>query len=239
VHVITLKYWKSGTAYSKVFNALSVKGLDDPDKVQLVAWQYPIVDGSLRDHIKGFRKVITTDLGVVALAEDRRFVIEFLAAETKQAQLGSVLPFVVLGEPAGYENQWLWDSALGRSFLLELAENRIRTTWESLLPWDNMIGYTKYKVKVIGTQAVPEKFTTNSGKLEHNYDTTHFPEMSLVLYIISVKLTPYQDGKINQVGDIVQNGTDIDFYLAISDVGNASSDGFFYADITVTMQEIV
>ena len=49
---------------------------------------------------------------------------------------------------------------------------------------------------------------------------------------------PYQDAKINQYGTTTQNGNNIDFYLAVSDVGNASADGYFYCDITFLLQDI-
>ena len=101
--------------------------------------------------------------------------------------------------------------------------------------------YIKLKVKIEGTQAAPETFTTNSGKLQYNYGTTPFPGISLLSYIVSVfcNSTPYQDAKINQVGDVTQSGSNISFQLAVSDSGNPSSDDFYYTDLTIGLQAIV
>jgi len=103
-----------------------------------------------------------------------------------------------------------------------------------------MIGYTINHVEIEGTQTSPETFTTNSGKLEFNYSTTPFPAIDLGTYIVSIVANgaPYQDCKINQVGTTSQAGSNITFQLAVSDAGNPSGDGKYYADISILMQEM-
>lgn len=245
---VTLRYVKSGTTYSQAFNVLSVRGYDDADSIQLVPpYQAELVDGSARSYFKGFRRVITIDFGVVASSVDRRTLLEFWQSNTRSiVYLGNqVLAEEVYVSPedvSGYENEWLWNTLLARRYILRVLENQIHTSFPVIFPpSDTMIGYTINHVKIEGTQASPELFTTNSDKLRYNYGTTPFPTMSLTNYIITVIANgaPYQDAKINQVGVTVQNGNNIDFSLAVSDGGSASDDGFYYADITFLMQAIV
>lgn len=245
---ITLRYVKSGTTYTQAFNAPAVRGFDDPDRVRLYPpLQLEMVDGAIKGYIRGFHRVITVDLGVVASSVDRRTIQEFLAASTrsllfKGAQIDTEEVFVALGDPLEWSNEWKWDVSIARYIMLEVIDRRLRTVWpEIILPSDNMTGYTINHVKIEGTQTAPELFTTNVGKLQFNYGATPFPTMDLTAYIITVVANgaPYQDAKINQVGTTAQNANNIDFYLAVSDMGNPSGDGFYYADITFLMQAIV
>jgi hypothetical protein len=249
VETCTLKYIDySNVTKQQTFNILSAKGFDEPDQVQLFPpIQNKKLDGTIDEQIKGFRRVITMDLGVVASSVDRKTVNEFLESQTKSiiyqgSQVEAEEVFVNLQDISGYENRWLYDCSLAKYYTLQVLESRIRQTWPVIFPpSDNMIGYTINHVKIVGTQTSPEAFQTNSGKLQYNYGTTPFPTMSLTSYIITVVCngTPYQDAKINQVGTITQAGSNVSFYLAVSDTGNPSGDGFFYADITFLMQTIV
>jgi hypothetical protein len=103
-----------------------------------------------------------------------------------------------------------------------------------------MTHYTVHNVKVEGTQLSPELFTTGVGKLAYNYGITAIPPISILTHSVSVvcNATPRCDAKINRVGDITTNGGNIDFYLAVSDTGKSSSDGFFYCDITILLHPI-
>jgi len=128
-------------------------------------------------------------------------------------------------------------------FTFELLESVVRTEWPSttIIPIPDTHEYIIKKVKIVGTNASHESFTTNSGKLQYNYGTTPLPSINLLSYIVSIVANGaiYQDAKINQVGNITQSGSNISFSLAVSDTGNASDDTFFYADIIITLQAIV
>jgi hypothetical protein len=248
VDQLTLKYLDSSSIlHSQTFNVLSVKGFDDPDKVQLVPPYQPVmVDGSIQDYIKGFRRIITADLGVVASSVDRRTIQSFLRAQTKSivyqgSQVLAEEVFVNLQDVSGYQNEWKWDFEGARYFVLQILENQIRTVWPvSFLPSDNMTGYIIYHVKIEGTQASPETFQTNSGKLQYNFGTTPFPVMNLTTYNITVIANgaKYQDANINQVGTTAQAGNNISFQLSVSDLGNPSGDGYYYADIVFLLQAL-
>ena len=128
-------------------------------------------------------------------------------------------------------------------FTFELLESVVRTEWPSttIIPIPDTDVYIIKKVKIVGTNTSQESFTTNSGKLQYNYGTTPLPSINLLSYIVSIVAIGaiYQDAKINQVGNITQSGSNISFFLAVSDTGNASDDTFFYADIIITLQAIV
>jgi hypothetical protein len=240
VDTVSLRYYKSGILNSKSFNALSVKGFDDPDRVQFVAFQYPIVDGSIQEEIVGFRRFITLDLGVVTSAADRRTIQEFLTANQRSASFQGAVASeasVVLNDVSGYADEWKWDTVLGRSFVLDILDDRVYQFWPTALA-DNMIGYTIKKVLIVGTQVNPEQFTTNSGKLQYNFGTTPLPSINLALYNVSIVAngSVYQNATINQVGAITQVGSNISFYLAMNDGAIASSDGNIYCDITILCQ---
>jgi len=100
---------------------------------------------------------------------------------------------------------------------------------------------TVKKIKVIGTQANTEQFITGSGKLLYNYGATVFPPIDLTTTSVSMICdgSIYQDAKINQVGNISQSGNNISFFLAVSDTGKASIDGFCYCDITFFLETII
>jgi len=127
-------------------------------------------------------------------------------------------------------------------FTFELLESIVRTEWPSgIAPIADTDMYIAKKIKIVGTQNSPEVFTTNVGKLLYNFGTTAFPSISLLSYNVAIfcNSTPYQDAKVNQVGDVTQSGSNISFQLAVSDTGNASGDTFFYADITIALQAII
>lgn len=237
---ITLKYYDTEW-HSQAFTALSVKGLDDPDKVQICGFQFPAIDGSIIEQVLGFRRVITADLGTVQTHALRVWVHNFLNSETRLAHIGDDNVFSIIGTPEGFESYWQHDSELGRSFTLELLEKRIRWRWATQASGD--MQYIINHIEVTGTQTSPELFTTNSGKLAFNYDTTPYPDFGTYItegsHIVTIIAngTPYQDAKINLYGEPSANGAAMDFYLAVSDAGNPSSDGKYYVDICILAQE--
>jgi hypothetical protein len=239
------KYLDSiGVVHTQSFAMLSVKGCDDPDRVELVPpIRYDMRDGYAETAFKGFRRVITMELNVLSAYED--YIRAFLQAQSKSVtwQGRNIVSeqVQVVWEGETYENEWIDNYEGSKKYILELRENTIRTVWPvPINPVENMIGYIKTKVKIAGTQTSPETFTTNSGKLQYNYGTTVYPPISLLSYVVSVIANgaPYQDGKINQVGDVTQSGNNITFQLAVSDAGNPSADTYFYADIAIILQEI-
>ncbi|MBE3088407.1 MAG: hypothetical protein IMZ71_04770, partial [Chloroflexi bacterium] len=236
----TFKYLDSvGVVHTQSFDITYIKGLDDVDKVRFVPpILYDIVDGSKETAFKGFQRIITVELQSINTNED--YLRVFLQADSKSiTYTGATLvaeECQIVFESTDYENEWLNDFQYTKRYILEIVENTVRTFFPvPIAPVDNMIGYIKTKDKIVGTQATPEFFEINVSKLQYNYGTTVYPTISLLSYNVSIIANgaPYQDAKINNYGDIAQNGDNIRFYLAVSDTGSPSDDGFYYTDIVI------
>jgi hypothetical protein len=242
------KYLDSlGVVHTQSFDILSVKG-NSPDSVRFVP---PLlnnaVDGSTETQYKGFQRKFRYELKAINLNED--YLRSFLQASAKSITYQD-FGFVtqesqVVFEEDNYENEWIDGFEHDKKYVIELIESTVRTVfperWIDNNPTDSMIGYTKIKVKIEGTQASPELFTTNLGKLAITTVGSLYPVISLLSYVVVIIAngSPYQDRKINQVGDIVQSGGNISFFLALSDTGADSSDTYSYADITILLQPIL
>jgi hypothetical protein len=235
-----------GSVQKKTFTTLSVRGLDIPFKVKFVPPEafYKPVDGSSRTNYQGFQRIIQVELGAINSDED--FIRAFFQAATKSfAYQGSLIvseECQVTYESPSFEDAWFDEYKYTKKYIFELTENTVRTEWPTpIQPVVADIMYIKLKVKIEGMNVAPETFITNSGKLQYNYGTTPFPGISLLSYIVTIisNGAPYQDAKINQVGNVTQSGSNISFQLAVSDTGNPSSDGFFYADISIALQQII
>lgn len=126
---ITLTYTPfGGTLTSKGFNVNAVRGLDDPDEFAFFpALQHNYLDGTIEDQIKGFRRIITIDFGVIADRNDRIAILNFILDNGRKLSYGSPAKevFVMLDDPSGFSNNWLDSSALGRHFVLKLKEKTI------------------------------------------------------------------------------------------------------------------
>lgn len=242
----TFKYLDSlGVVQTHVFDVLDVRGVDKPWKWRLVPDKiFDIADGSKRTEYRGIQRVFLIKLAV--LQNQESYIQAFLKADAKSityqgTNLVAEEDQVVYESPE-YENEWLEECGLLKYYVIELVESTVRTEWHvPKKPTGDDIIYIKKNVRVEGTQASPETFLTNTGKLQYNYGTTVFPDISLLSYNASIICNgvPLQDGKCNQVGEVTQSGSDITFQLAVSDSGNPSNDGFFYFDILIVLQEII
>ena len=243
MEAVTVKYKNSGTVYSQAFGALSVRGFDNPDKVSFFPpILYDKIDGSKETAFKGFRRIITVDLGVVSSRDNRKLVQSFLDSNDKfilfKGEETEIRQARVVFENGEYENDWKWDTNLGRSFSLELIENSIHTRW----PWppsDTMIGYSINNVLLIGTQEAPEYFVTNVDKLLYRFGTTGWPDINIDDYNITFVFGPYSNFTVNQVGAIDQVGTNIGFYLAMGSnpmaISGGTYDGQIRTDVTILL----
>jgi hypothetical protein len=243
----TFKYLDSvGVVHTQAFNTMSVKGMDDVDKVRFIPpILYDIVDGRKETAFKGFQRIITVELQAINTNED--FLRAFLQASDKSfTYTGFTLvaeECQIVFESSEYENEWINDFQHTKRYIIEIVESVVRVLFPvPVIPVDNVIGCIKTKVKIEGTQSAPETFVTSVGKLATYDGTLPYPVISLLSYNVSLIIngTPYQDAKINQVGSPTQSGSNISFQLAVSDTGSpVSSDGFFYVDIVVLLQPIV
>jgi hypothetical protein len=237
---ITFRYRSGVTNYSRTFNTLSIKGLTQPDKVLL--WpplRFRMSDGSMSTEFRGFRRVITATLGVLQEDADRTFILNFLQANDRWIYFGTGVAsiYCVLLDPEGFANEWKYDTSIMRYYDIRLLENVTYTVWPELVePTADELLYIKSKVEITGTEASPQTFTTNAGALATDDTGNPYPAINLAAYAVTVILTEHQDSLVNRISDITQSGTDIAFTVAHSDVGNAYSDGKWYATIAIGLQ---
>lgn len=242
---IRLKYIDSaGAIQTETVEIVSLRGFDDPDSVSFVPpILYSFIDGTRRTAFRGFRRVIYVDFGVIPDESAHRAILAFMQSDTRSVFYNSVglgyEEIFVLPQQSEYENEWLDECRIGKRYVLQLTENVIRNVWSSYTPPSTVdIMYIKNHVRIVGTQASPETFTTNSEKLDVDETGTTYPAMSLLSFVATVIVngTPYQDAKINMVGVVTNSGNNLTFQLAVSDGGAPSEDGYYYADIIIGLQ---
>lgn len=240
---VTLRYAGDDGAINKYLAPFNiVRGFERPDKI---AFWPPVInevcDGTKRTEFRGFRRVISIDFGVLDDDNFYEYLLSWMRNNTRSVYLGMTAgreeEIIVASDVAEYEAQWLNSCVLGRKFVLPVIENVIRTAWSDYTPASGIdYMYCKKRVKIEGTQAAPETFTTNADKLVVMETGYAFPAISLLSWVVTVKATALQDCKVNVVGDVENYGTNLRFELAMSDAGNAAPDGFYYADIEILLQ---
>jgi hypothetical protein len=239
---VTFRYRTGGTTYTRTFAALAVRGLDEPDIIELVPpLQLYAADGHILEYIKGFRRCPFVTLGVLQEEADRTFMLGFISSPDRWICLGSLASvYCALADPEGFENEWKHGTSLMRYYDIALKENVIYTEWPALLePSENMIGYISPWVEVTGTEASPQTFTTNAGALALQANGSAFPAISLVTHTVNVIITERQGSLVHRVGNITQAGTDISFTVAVAPQGNPYTvDGKFWVVFTVVLEVI-
>ncbi len=239
----TLKYYdEEGSLQSQSFVSFYVKGVDRPWKWQMVpAKTIEAIDGNKRTHWLGFRRFIGVKLAPIY--EDEDFIEAFFQANRRIIEYQG--NFLVLAKATGivneveYENEWYDGCCFAKIYAFEFQDSKVWKTWPTPVKYDEDM-YIKRHVQVEGTQNGPELFETNSGKLQYNYETTPFPSFDDETDLISVECNgaPYQDAKINLVGEPFTEGGVLKFYLAIADGGRPADDGNVYTDIVIKVQEL-
>lgn len=125
---LTLKYFSGGTEYTRSFNLLAMRGVDDPDEFRIVGQQYVDPSGQITERLIGFKRIMTLDFGVVQSFSDRKFLQEFLSSETRRIAytLGAGEEwYVQLYEPERFANEWLDGMMFGRRFILKLIDKGV------------------------------------------------------------------------------------------------------------------
>ena len=141
---ITLAYTEGGTEYTHDFELLSLKGYDDIDQVEIVGVQHRHLDGSISEQIRGYRRILSLDFGVLQDFEGRLFLVNFIRnsdREVRKASSGFVNAVLIDWER--FVNEWKDNLAIGRRFYLELVQSEIQQTFR--------LGYGKRYGKTYGT----------------------------------------------------------------------------------------
>lgn len=216
----------------------SVRGYDEPDEVELEAHQDVAVNGAIIEEVTGFRRVITVVFGVLQEAADRAFVFNFLANPERwitMSPMGTVV--LALEDPAGFANDWKDGHSLERRYTVRLRETVLQTAWPVYQnPVETETLYIKNHVQITGTPDSPQTLTTNTSPLDTDDTGSPYPALNLTTHAISVQIDGEQ-GAFCWRGAVTQSGTDITFPVHHAYMGNAYSDGNYYATITIGTQE--
>ena len=121
------------TGDTQAYDVLGVRGLDNPDEVQLwPALSKQLLDGSQSQTNLKARRVITVDFGVIQTKADRVWLMSFMLAPVKELifagdseGVGETVE-VVLESAEGFQNEWLEGLSMARSFTLRFVE---KTPW--------------------------------------------------------------------------------------------------------------
>lgn len=227
------------TAREKAISVLSTRGWSYADEYENYGVQQTYLSGTMQEKFIGFRRIVTIDFGVIHDETTRVYLLYWMLASNKSITYGSDSARFALLDFNKYANEWLESCELGRHFVLSLAEADIRTTMPASIA-EGEVAYIKRKVAITGTQASPETFTTNGGKLATDQTGASYPEFNTDDYAYHVHLTPYQEAGVNLVTEpaITPSGAtgNLTFQIAVADGGKAFSDGNYYADIVIIAQ---
>jgi hypothetical protein len=166
--------------------------------------------------------------------DDRAFVSDFILGDLKSVEFSDQADDVVL-ENEEYTTEWLQDIELGRRFALDLLGAVLYETWPSNATETETM-YLKSNVEVVGTEASPESFTTNIGKLATDDTGNPYPSFSAASHVFEVNVVSRQEAMVHRTGNVTVSGGNLVFSLAVQDGGKPSSDGKFYCDISITLQ---
>jgi hypothetical protein len=110
----------------------------------------------------------------------------------------------------------------------------------SITPNEDIMYFTN-NVEITGTYESHQTLTTNSGGLTLQEIGSAYPSISLTTYKVTIFAVSSNGTEATfSVGNIQQSGANISFEIFLSAVGRPnSSDGKYYANITVALEEIV
>lgn len=95
---VSLQYTdENGDNFKQDFNVMLMKGFTGPDEVQFVAVQHKLLNGGVSEQIRGFRRAVTFDFGVVEEQSDRLFIWEFLRHPRRRVVYGNDVIYAALG----------------------------------------------------------------------------------------------------------------------------------------------
>ena len=128
---VTLQYNDSGTDYTRDYDAISLRGFDDPDEFRIVMVQHEHLDGSITEDIQGFVRIATVDFGVLQDREDKQFLSRFLLSDERVITYDTTNISVVLSEPQRFVNEWMGEVRDGQRYVLRLEAKTIETIFGS------------------------------------------------------------------------------------------------------------
>lgn len=142
--------------------------------------------------------------------------------------------------PEGFSTEWLYGYERAKRFILRLEDQFVYRAWPVGLA-ETEIMYLKNQVRFEGTEDSPETFTTGSGKLATMETGAAYPTFDDANWVfhVSVNGAKYQEANISIVKDSVQVvAGNLQFQAYFGYQGNPATDGNYYGDVAIILQEI-
>jgi len=234
---ITLSYTESSVTYSKVFEALALKGIDQPDRLRLNAITHDYLNGTLDQQVDGFfKEPIEITFNPTMDDLERRFLVQWFAASAKRIIYGSIIAEGVTDE--ALVSEWLYECEHNRSFEVKLWDEHKYYDWQDAGAQSDADMYCKLNVKITGTSDAPQTFTTGTAPLALMETGAAWPSFSSVTHVANVVLQPNISCQFIpcRVGNPTITGGNVQFQAFVSDMQVPASDGFYYMDVTILLQ---
>jgi len=231
----TFFYTLSGLTYSRTIELLKLQGMDEPDHLEKIGVVHDILDGSLSEQILGFHKIIEATVRANTTPLDRRFLAQFILAESKTLVYGNYVSNVVHDKEL--VSEWLYACEHCREFTLALTDSHVYTAWSDGTIADTNMYYTAI-VEITGTLASPQTFTTNVAPLATDIWGNSFPAFSGTVHKASILAisAAYSQFVYCQVGEVTVSAGNLTWQGFASDFGTPADDGKYYVKFTISVQ---
>jgi hypothetical protein len=233
---VTLAYTQSSVTYSRTFSTLAVKGLTEPDRLHKVAILHEFLDGSLVEQVRGFRKEpLEIEFRPPFSPQETRFLTRWFLASSKLFYSGVIVSEGITDQEL--VSKWLFDLEYGRNFTVGFFDEVVYQRWDDGPTLDTNMYYSAI-VKITGTLAAPQTFTTNVSPIAVDIWGNTFPAFSSVIHKASVigVSAAYSQFVYCQIGEVTVSGGNLTWQAFASDFGTPADDGFYYVKFTISVQ---
>lgn len=234
---VTLTYRRGGITYSKAFVANALRGLTEPDTLRKV-WRYhPLLNGGLREQIRGFNKVIGVELRAITNHVEREFLVDwFVNDESRRLIYGLYDSKVVpVGDSEELVANWLYDCEHNRQFSLNLISTRVYTTWTDPVPVEEDELDFKNNVEIDDTKTIDDPLVLiTNGNLPLREDGSAWPEYDSTTYDYLV-LVQCSNGAVAVFPESHEVNVDGDMEITLFPGSGfiLAQDGKLYANIAI------
>jgi hypothetical protein len=235
---VTLLYTESSITYSKTFELLSLKGMDEPDSLRRNAVIHEYLSGGIEEQVDGFFKdPITLTFQAVTTQLSRRFLVQWFSASAKRVIYGAYIAEGITDD--ALVSEWLYECEHNRSFEVKLWDEHKYYDFQDAGAIADTDMYCKLNVKITGTSDSPQTFTTGTSPLANPTEAgSNWPLFSSITHVANVILQPNTSCQFIpcRVGNPTITGGNVQFQAFVSDMQVPASDGFYYMDVTILLQ---
>ena len=235
---IVLVYQEGGLTYSNAFYDVTVVGLNEPDRLRKNAVVHEYLDGGIGEQTDGFfKEPIELSFDPPLTALERRFLSDWFLASRKWVSSGNYLSEGITQQEL--LSEWLYDCETNRQFTIQLFDTHKYYEFQDVGPIADEDMYCRLNVLITGTSLAPQTFVTGTAPIALMETGEAWPVFSDATHVHKVVLTP--NSSCQFIPCLVANATvvagNVVFQAFVSDMQSPASDGSFYVDIQVFLQE--